>query len=79
MHRASENSAGQSGHRESWEISFHALRHPATTLMKNAGIWAAIVRTSSGMKAPRSPPTSQKTNPSRVFGPARVLIVQGCP
>jgi hypothetical protein len=32
--------------------------------------------TSSGMKAPRSPPTSQKTNPSRVFGPARV-VTQG--
>jgi integrase len=44
MHRASENSAGQSGHRELWEISFPALRHTAASLMKNAGISAAIVR-----------------------------------
>jgi hypothetical protein len=28
------------------------------------------------MKAPRSPPTSQKTNPSRVFDPARVFDIR---
>jgi integrase len=44
MDRASENSSGRSGHRELWEISFHALRHTATSVMKNAGISAAIVR-----------------------------------
>ena len=35
---------GRSGRRQSSEISFHALRHTATSLMKNAGISAAIVQ-----------------------------------
>jgi integrase len=43
-HRASENGAGRNGRRAISEISFHALRHTATSLMKNAGISPAIVQ-----------------------------------
>jgi integrase len=43
-HRASENGAGRNGRREISEISFHALRHTATSLMKNAGISSVIVQ-----------------------------------
>jgi integrase len=43
-HRASENGTGRNGRREMSEISFHALRHTATSLMKNAGISPAIVQ-----------------------------------
>ena len=43
-HRASENGTGRNGRREISEISFHALRHTATSLMKNAGISSAIVQ-----------------------------------
>ena len=32
--------------------------------------------TSLDMKAPRAPPTSQKTNPSRVFGPCPGLDIR---
>lgn len=43
-HRASENGDGRSGRREISEISFHALRHTATSFMKNAGVSPAIVQ-----------------------------------
>jgi len=44
-HRAAdENAAGRSGRREVSEISFHALRHTATSLLKNAGVSPAIVQ-----------------------------------
>jgi integrase len=43
-HRASENSVGRSGRRQHSQISFHSLRHTATSLMKNAGISAGIVQ-----------------------------------
>ena len=35
---------GRSGSRESSEISFHSLRHTATSLLKNAGISPAVVQ-----------------------------------
>ena len=35
---------GRDGRRRLVEISFHALRHTATSLMKNAGISPAIVQ-----------------------------------
>lgn len=35
---------GRAGRRRTSEISFHALRHTATSLMKNAGVSAAVVQ-----------------------------------
>ncbi len=43
-HRRTEVSVGRDGRRNISEISFHALRHTATSLMKNAGISSAIVQ-----------------------------------
>jgi integrase len=43
-HRAAESAPGRDGRRNVSEISFHALRHTATSLMKNAGISPAIVQ-----------------------------------
>jgi integrase len=43
-HRVTDTSTGRDGRRVLSEISFHALRHTATSLMKNAGIPAAIVQ-----------------------------------
>jgi len=42
-HRRSEAAPGRDGPRESSPISFHSLRHTATSLMKNAGINASVV------------------------------------
>lgn len=42
-HRRSENSPGRDGPRELSQISFHSLRHTATSLMKNAGVNASVV------------------------------------
>jgi integrase len=43
-HRRLESAPGRDGRRRMSEISFHALRHTATSLMKNAGISPAIVQ-----------------------------------
>ena len=43
-HRAADSAPGRDGRRTVSEISFHALRHTATSLMKNAGISPAIVQ-----------------------------------
>jgi integrase len=43
VHRKSENAHGRTGQRELSQISFHSLRHTATSLMKNAGINASVV------------------------------------
>ena len=43
-HRRTADNSGRSGRRATSEISFHALRHTATSLMKNAGISSAIVQ-----------------------------------
>jgi integrase len=43
-HRASANGTGRGGRHTVSEISFHALRHTATSLMKNAGISSAVVQ-----------------------------------
>jgi len=43
-HRRAVESRGRDGRRATSEISFHALRHTATSLMKNAGISPAIVQ-----------------------------------
>lgn len=43
-HRKTAESKGRDGRRPVSEISFHALRHTATSLMKNAGISAPIVQ-----------------------------------
>jgi integrase len=42
-HRKRESAPGRDGHRELSQISFHSLRHTATSLMKNAGINASVV------------------------------------
>ena len=42
-HRRSEIAPGRDGPRELSPISFHSLRHTATSLMKNAGINASVV------------------------------------
>ena len=42
-HRKSESAQGRDGPRELSQISFHSLRHTATSLMKNAGINASVV------------------------------------
>jgi integrase len=42
-HRTTENAPGRDGPRELSQISFHSLRHSATSLMKNAGINASVV------------------------------------
>jgi integrase len=42
-HRTTENAPGRDGARELSQISFHSLRHTATSLMKNAGINASVV------------------------------------
>ncbi|OLA97339.1 MAG: hypothetical protein AUH19_04600 [Verrucomicrobia bacterium 13_2_20CM_55_10] len=42
-HRRSDDAPGRDGHRELSPISFHSLRHTATSLMKNAGINASVV------------------------------------
>src|SRR5450432_4238395 len=44
-HRAATiNAPGRNGRRNVSEISFHALRHTATSLLKNAGVSSAIVQ-----------------------------------
>ena len=43
-HKKEENGFGRRGRHAVNEISFHALRHTATSLMKNAGISPAIVQ-----------------------------------
>ena len=43
-HRIAQHAPGRDGRRSVSEISFHALRHTATSLMKNAGISPAIVQ-----------------------------------
>jgi integrase len=43
-HRPTDQSAGRDGRRQQSQISFHSLRHTATSLMKNAGISSAIVQ-----------------------------------
>src|SRR4030095_5857571 len=42
-HRTTEAAPGRDGPRELSQISFHSLRHTATSLMKNAGINASVV------------------------------------
>ena len=42
-HRKAAAGSGRSRRRQTSEVSFHALRHTATSLMKNAGISAAVV------------------------------------
>jgi integrase len=42
-HRKTEVAPGRDGPRELSQISFHSLRHTATSLMKNAGINASVV------------------------------------
>jgi len=42
-HRKSADAPGHNGRRELSQLSFHSLRHTATSLMKNAGINASIV------------------------------------
>ena len=43
VHRKRESAPGRDGPREVSQISFHSLRHTATSLMKNAGINASVV------------------------------------
>jgi integrase len=44
VHRKkSENAVGRNGLREMSPLSFHSLRHTATSLMKNAGIPVSVV------------------------------------
>jgi integrase len=42
-HRKSEAAPGRDGPRELSPLSFHSLRHTATSLMKNAGVNASVV------------------------------------
>ncbi len=42
-HRRSESAPGRDGPRELSQISFHSLRHTATSLMKSAGVNASVV------------------------------------
>jgi integrase len=42
-HRRTKTAPGRDGAREMSQISFHSLRHTATSLMKNAGINASVV------------------------------------
>jgi integrase len=42
-HRKREAAPGRDGPRELSPLSFHSLRHTATSLMKNAGINASVV------------------------------------
>lgn len=42
-HRTTEAAPGRDGLRESSQISFHSLRHTATSLMKNCGVNASVV------------------------------------
>jgi integrase len=43
-YRRAKHEPGRDGRHSTSEISFHALRHTATSLMKNAGISPAIVQ-----------------------------------
>ena len=43
-HQKAESGTGRKGRRQISEISFHALRHTATSLLKNAGVSSAIVQ-----------------------------------
>ncbi|MES2709321.1 MAG: tyrosine-type recombinase/integrase, partial [Verrucomicrobiota bacterium] len=43
-HEKKEGGKGRSGSRAASELSFHSLRHTATSLMKNAGISPALVQ-----------------------------------
>ena len=43
-HRRKKDGNGRSSERAVSELSFHSLRHTATSLMKNAGISPAIVQ-----------------------------------
>jgi len=42
-HRTTEAAPGRAGPRELSQLSFHSLRHTATSLMKNAGVNASVV------------------------------------
>jgi integrase len=42
-HRKTEAAPGRDGLRELSQVSFHSLRHTATSLMKNAGVNASVV------------------------------------
>jgi integrase len=42
-HRRLESAPGRDGRRRMSQISFHSLRHTATSLMKNAGVSASVV------------------------------------
>jgi integrase len=44
MHRKRPDGAGRDARRATSELSFHSLRHSATSLMKNAGVSPAIVQ-----------------------------------
>jgi integrase len=43
LHRTTDAAPGRDGPRELSQISFHSLRHTATSLMKNAGVNASVV------------------------------------
>jgi integrase len=52
VHRTLEAAPGRSGRRGLSEIPFHALRHTANSLLKNAGISAPIVQDIIGHESP---------------------------
>lgn len=51
-HAAKQDGQGRSAKRVQNELSFHCLRHTATSLMKNAGISAAVVQDIIGHDSP---------------------------
>ena len=51
-HHKTENGKGRNAAREQNEISFHSLRHTATTLLKSAGVSDAVAREFIGHDSP---------------------------
>jgi integrase len=43
-HKAQEDGPGRGGKRVASDVSFHALRHTAVSLLKNAGVSDAVAR-----------------------------------
>jgi len=51
-HKAAEHGKGRSARREQNDLSFHCLRHTATSLLKNAGVNEAVAMEFIGHDSP---------------------------
>lgn len=74
-HRAAEKDAKcRDGRRKISEISFHALRHTATSLLKNAGVAPAVVQDKIGHDS-----AAISTNYTHIEGDAKRAALEKMP